>query len=116
MYFNYDSKPTRLSEYLELKNIINEIPLENKIKTINKLANDTRLNLININDVNLVGNDPATENDYTSINLDKCDHILDNFYTDILNWILENNWCYYSSIKAKKLLTNNKILKIIIKN
>ena len=109
MYFNYDSlNQQRLSEYLELKNIINEIPLENKIKTINKLANDTRLNLININDVNLVGNDPATENDYTSINLDKCDHILDNFYTDILNWILENNWCYYSSIKAKKLLTNNQ--------
>ena len=33
MYFNYDSlNQQRLSEYLELKNIINEIPLENKIK------------------------------------------------------------------------------------
>ena len=93
---------SRQNEILYLSEIIDKIPIDKKKYIILNIAKDAQIDLVNINTLSFVGDDPSYEGDkYISIN--ECDikiknpyikQIVDNIHK---NKILSKHWCYYES-------------------
>lgn len=91
---------SRQNEILYLSEIIDKIPIDKKKNIILNIAKDAQIDLVNINTLSFVGDDPSYESDkYISMN--ECDSKIENPYIKQnennihKNEIISKHWCYY---------------------
>ena len=93
---------SRQNEILYLNEIIDKIPIDKKKYIILNIAKDAQIDLVNINTLSFVGDDPSYEGD-KYISLNECDIKINNPYIKQnvnnihKNKILSKHWCYYDN-------------------